>query len=376
VLTGRIFNPNWPVAHLLPLASSQRCTEVVFVSVDPVPPIPKVKTIYPPRWLVRLIGGSPARLIIFALTVLWTRPDAVGGFHMKINALLAVTLAPLVGARALYFCVGGPVEVLDGGIYGEAKTFERMETPDAVVERRLLAAADSADLILTMGTGAMKFFRQRGLKTRIEVVAGGIDPEEYCPPSSDSPRPTDVVLVGRLVQVKRIDVFLDAMRIVADEMPHVQAAILGDGKRLHDQLHEQANRLALNDNVTFVGYTPDVAGWLRRSKVFALTSDSEGLSLALMQAMLCGLPAVVTDVGDLSDLVQEGANGHLVPRRSAEALARRIVSLLRDEERLTRFSAAAREAAMRFSTGRTIELWDRLLAELDGSPAVPRCGAA
>lgn len=366
-LTGRVFNENWSVAHLLPLAASERCAEVTFVSTYPVPPMPGVKTIYPPAWLVRLIGGSPARLVVFALGVLRHRPDVVGGFHMKVNALAAVTLAPLIGARSMYFCVGGPVEVLDGGIHGEAKTFERMETPDAVVERRLVSAADSADLIVTMGTRAMDFFRQRGVTTRIRVVPGGIDPDEYSP--SSSPRPTDVVLVGRLVAVKRIDVFLDAMRIVADQIPHVRAAILGDGSRLHDKLHAQAHALGLDANVIFVGYTKDVAGWLRQSKLFVLTSDSEGLSLALMQAMMSGLPAVVSDVGDLGDLVREGVNGHLVPRRCVQGFADRIVSLLRDDLRLAQFSQAARSAAMSFSTGRTIQRWNHILAQLDASGA-------
>ena len=361
VVTGRIFTRNWATAHLRPLAASARCAEVLFVSTHPVPEIPKVRTIYPPDWLVRLIGGSPARLLVFAWIVLSQRPDVVGGFHMKINGLVAIVLAAATGARSLYFCVGGPAEVLDGGIWGEAKTFERMETPDAVVEARLLAAAGQADLIVTMGTRAMRFFRSRGVAAAIQVVPGGIDPDEFSP--GDANRPFDVLLVGRLVEVKRIDVYLDAIRIVADEMPGVRAAIIGGGSRLDAQLHEQAKRLQLETIVTFAGHTEDVAGWLRQAKLLAMTSDSEGLPLAVMQAMMAGLPAVASNVGDVADLVADGVNGYLAPRRSPRDFAKGIISLLQDEDRLARFSRAARESALKFTTARTVEQWDRILGE-------------
>lgn len=360
VVTGRTFNANWPVPHLLPMAASEFCEGVTFVSADPVTPMPKVKVVAPPPWLVRVLGASPARMITFALTVLRERPDIVAGFHMKVNALVAITLARLTGARGLYFCVGGPVEVLDGGVWGEANTFERMETPDAVVERRLVSAAASADVIVTMGTRAERFFRGRGVTSRIDVLPGGIDSRQYSP-GAPGPRPTDVVFVGRLVEVKRVDVLLDALRLVADELPGVRAAIVGGGSRMDQRLRLQAHELGLEENVTFVGHSDDVPDWLRQSKVFALTSDSEGLSLALMQAMMVGLPAVVTNVGDLGDLVQEGVNGHLVPRRCPQEVARKIVALLRDDARREQMAKAARESAMRFSIDRTIRRWDSIL---------------
>ena len=58
--------------------------------------------------------------------------------------------------------------------------------------------------------------------------------------------------------------------------------------------------------MSFVGHQEDVAAWLSKSRVFVLTSDSEGLSLSMMEAMMCGLPAVVSDVGDLGDLSKMG----------------------------------------------------------------------
>ena len=100
--------------------------------------------------------------------------------------------------------------------------------------------------------------------------------------------------------------------------------------------------------------------WLRKGRVFALTSDSEGLSLALMEAMLCGLPAVVSDVGDLPELVEHGVNGYLVAERTPEAFAGPLAELLSDAARLARFSQAARAAALRYDVRETARRWDDL----------------
>ena len=77
---------------------------------------------------------------------------------------------------------------------------------------------------------------------------------------------------------------------------------------------------------------------------------------------MCGLPAVVSDVGDLADLVEDGVNGFLVPRRSPQAFADRLVELLTDESRLTAFSKAARRSAMRYKTENTVQRWNDIFA--------------
>lgn len=77
---------------------------------------------------------------------------------------------------------------------------------------------------------------------------------------------------------------------------------------------------------------------------------------------MCGLPAVVSDVGDLADLIENGVNGYLVPRRSPELLAARIIELLTDARKLQEFSQAARSSALRYETQATIQRWDSIIA--------------
>jgi glycosyltransferase involved in cell wall biosynthesis len=221
----------------------------------------------------------------------------------------AVTLgAALVGARSMYFCVGGPWEVLDGGIHAENRAFALLGFPDPTIEEQLVRAAGLSDLIIAMGTRAASFFRSRGTKSEIHVVSGGVDVAALR--GANGSPDLDVVLTARLVPIKAIDLFLQALASVREAIPGVKAAVVGDGP-LRETLEAQARDLGLDDAVAFPGFDRNVVGWLRRARVFVLTSESEGLALALMEAMAAGLPVVVPAVGDLGDLVQEGVNGLL-----------------------------------------------------------------
>jgi len=91
-----------------------------------------------------------------------------------------------------------------------------------------------------------------------------------------------------------------------------------------------------------------------------------------MEAMMCGLPAVVSNVGDLGDLVKEGVSGYLVDEASPEAFADRIVAILSDRDKYAAFSHASRSAALRYDTGATTRLWDGILTHLDGQRVAER----
>jgi glycosyltransferase involved in cell wall biosynthesis len=234
-----------------------------------------------------------------------------------------------------------------------------METPDAVVERRLVTAIDAFDLVVTMGTGAARFFRERGVRPPVHVVAGGIDRRRF---AIHRTAPTeDLVMVGRLAPIKRVDLFLAAMACALTQLPALTAVIVGDGAERPD-LEMRARELGLEGRVRFVGHQVDVAPWLARARALVLSSDSEGLPLSVVEAMSAGLPVVVSHVGDLPDLVEDGVNGFLVRERTPEAFSERIVELLRDDALCARFSEAALRAAQRYTIEAAARKWEAILA--------------
>lgn len=358
LLTGTFYSDNWINAHIRPLAASRRTALVHVVATYPVPPGDKIRLHAPPRWLVRCGGPVVARLLMFLWLGMRLRPHLVGGFHLLFNGLVAATLARLVGARSLYFCVGGPAEVLDGGLQSENRLFEKLGTPDAVVERQLVRAARRIDLIVTMGSSGRRYFVEQGAPA-VVTVSGGLDASLYAP-AGRQPE-FDAIFVGRLAPIKRIDLFLGAIAQARRHLPAVRAVIVGDGAE-RAALEAQARALGVHDCVQFAGHQTQIASWLTRARLFVMCSDSEGLSLALMEAMLCGLPALVPAVGDLGDLVRNGENGYLVVERTPDAYAARLIELLGDEAQLRRFGAAARRLAEPYEFGACAARWDRILA--------------
>ena len=358
LLTGMFQSSSWVEHHLRPLAAAASCRTVTLVATSSIPPIAKVTVVQPPRWLVRVAGSAGARLLVFASLALRRRPHIVGGFHLLFNGLAAAIVAPLAGARSLYFCVGGPAEVLDGGINAENQLFNKLETADAAIERQLVRATAAFDIIITMGTGAAAFLRERCARGAIHVIPGGLDASAYQP--SALPPVTDVMFVGRLAPIKRPALLLESIRLAANRLPRIRVTIVGDGV-LREELEEMSQRLGLGANVEFAGRRSDVADLLPRARLFILTSESEGVALSLMEALACGVPSIAPRVGDLGDVLIDGVNGFLIDDHRPEAFAAKIVQLLTDEPARLRFAAEARRSSRAYTVAAMTDRWDEIL---------------
>lgn len=358
LVTGTFYSDNWLKTHLVPLALSRKCGSLVMVASSPVPPMQNVKAVYPPQMMRRLVGDVAARLILFCWLALRTRPQFIMGFHLLLNGMVSVLLARIVGAKAIYICGGGPREVLGGGYLTENRLFGMLGKPDPLIERWLIEVVGHFDSVIVMGSGTRRFFESRGASADYYVVPGGFDGAVFSP--GLGPRDVDLVLVGRLSGVKRVDLFLRAVGELKKRKASVSAVVVGDGPDRR-QLEALRNDLGLEANVTFAGWRNDIENFLRRARIFVLTSDSEGVSQAMIQAMLCGNAVVVSDVGDLRDLVEDGVNGRLISERTELSFSDAFAELLGSEEKWRHFGANARKNAERFSVRRVSNVWDEIL---------------
>lgn len=361
LFTGTFYSDQWLITHLRPLALSKEVAVVRMVAVTPVPEMEGVEAIYPPDWLRKSVGSVPSRLLMFCYVAIKTRPDIIAGFHILINGLFCVLLAKMLGARSLYVCGGGPREVLGGGYTTENRIFNRIEYEDRFIEKQLVAATNQFDYVITMGTSAIEYFKQKGVDSRYEIIAGGFSDKDFFPKDSGD-ETYDLVLVGRLSEVKRVDIFLNAIANYKNTHGNISAVVVGDGPD-REELEALASKLGVAGNVTFAGWQQNVGDWLRRSKIFVLTSESEGLSQALIQGCMCGLPAVVTDVGDLGDLVDDGNNGFLVKELDPAPFVSAFHSCLESDASYQAFSKAAIESSEKFKVPAVANHWDQVLAE-------------
>ena len=359
LLTGTFYSDNWIMAHVRPLAMAERCRRIRLVSTHPFKSFENVEVVIPSKWMVSVFGDVGARLLVFLWIAVTSRPHIIGGFHLLFNGLVASFIASIVRVRSIYFCVGGPAEMLEGGFQSENRLFDKIEQPDERLESDLLRAVSHCDLVITMGSGAKEFFEERGVQSEIHVVSGGIEiPDKHTLDRAE--RQYSLLFVGRLVPIKRVDIFIDMVAAMRRHDESVRAAIVGDGP-LSGELQARAKDAGVLECIEFAGYQDNVKAWLLKSKLFVLTSESEGLSLALMEAMSYGLPAIVSDVGDLSDMIDNGVNGFLVGDHSAEEFAKSASTLLSNDSVYERASLAAYNKGAQYSTACCTNRWDEIL---------------
>jgi len=179
-----------------------------------------------------------------------------------------------------------------------------------------------------------------------------------------------VGMVGNIRTPKGYPYLIRAARRVADVVPDVRFVIVGTAEEepeLLDELKRLIRTLRLEETVILAGFRDDVPTVLQQLDVFALSSVSEGLSLATIEAMGSGRPIVATACGGPSEIIENGVDGLLVPPAHPEALAEGILLLLRDRELAARLSTHGRAAARaRFGLDRFmseyVETYRRALA--------------
>jgi glycosyltransferase involved in cell wall biosynthesis len=136
-----------------------------------------------------------------------------------------------------------------------------------------------------------------------------------------------VCFVGRLVPVKRVDLFLRAAAAVVRQHPHkYQFYVVGDGP-LRASLEELARVLELQGHCTFVGFQPNCMPLLRAMRALVLTSDHEGTPMVALEALALGVPLVAHAVGGLVPLLQSPRQGLLVGSQDPDKIARAIIAV-------------------------------------------------
>ncbi len=200
----------------------------------------------------------------------------------------------------------------------------------------------------------------------IHLISCGVDTEQF---RSNGARadPPHIVCVARLKPFKNQKLLLEACALLCASGVVFRCVLVGDGPT-RDELVALRARLGLERVVELVGAArqSQVLGWWQRASVAALTSESEGMPVCLMEAAACGVPAVATAVGGVAEMIEHGVTGLLAPSRNAVAVAAALKRLLVDRDLAARMGSAARRLAVeRFSVvhqvDRLLALWAQLL---------------
>jgi glycosyltransferase involved in cell wall biosynthesis len=342
-VTGTFHNPGWYLSHVVPLTRSG-VKEVILVVDEPQAPLERVRFVCPPRLVAKVLSRAVAKALWMVVAGLRYRPDLYMGYHILPGACSALVAARLFGRPACYQMTGGPIEILGGGLHNESWLTSSLARSSPFLERLATMVVRQFDLVVVRGTKARAFCTARRPNGVVAIVTGSISARRQ--PAAATKRPFDLVFAGRLTEIKQPLQLVEITAAVKRCIPSLQAVVIGDGP-LMEAMRQRADALQVADRILFYGKCEDMEPILAGSKVFVLTSRSEGLSIALAEAMAAGAVPVVADVGELSDLVEDGANGFLVEPNELAQYVDRIVTLLSSPALWERYSSAAREAAAR-----------------------------
>lgn len=188
------------------------------------------------------------------------------------------------------------------------------------------------------------------LEQKVRVIYNGIDPSEFNGQDRTSFRQelgadADTLIIGtagRLVQIKGMEIFLQAAKEILKQTTRVTFVIIGEGE-YRAKLENLAKNLGVFPYVKFAGFRKDMSRVMNSLDVFVLCSTvPEAFPRVILEAMACAKPVIGTYLGGIPELIGEDS-GILVPSRDADSLAKAILSLMVNREKIQRMGRAGRK---------------------------------
>jgi glycosyltransferase involved in cell wall biosynthesis len=281
---------------------------------------------------------------------------------------------------------GSPAAALAGAACVHTKHGINPDPSRRMWLRRAASKMVDAYVAVTPALARVAMTNQECAPTQLHVIPNGIDTQRFSPDLAARGRiraelgiPEDawvVGTVGRLAAEKNQALLIDAIAPILDPRRHL--VIVGEGPE-REALAARASATWRSKFVHFTGARTDVESLLAAFDLFALTSESEGLPLVLLEAMAMGLPVLATAVGGVPDLVEDGTTGFLVASGDRVALTTQLIQLSSRPSAALEVAKTARNLVLeRHSTKHMTRdyenLYQRVSRRADARPAVAANG--
>ncbi len=272
-----------------------------------------------------------ARLSALAIELRRFRPHVIQSVHSYMNLY-----AGLVG------------RILNVPSLGAMRTsFRRCAQANGVWARFLIKAPTM--LVANSEAVVDELAQAQMAQDRILLLPNVIDLREYIVADTFNAWLTErreaaptAMFVGRLIPVKRLDRFVNAVSQACKVFPTMKALIVGDGpERARMEQLVEATKLPAG-RIEFLGQVDDVRAVLSNGDMLVLSSDDEGSPNVILEAMAARLPVITTPVGDASVMVQDGINGYVVPCERVDVIAERMIRLAESPSLRFRLGSAGR----------------------------------
>jgi len=219
-----------------------------------------------------------------------------------------------------------------------------------------------ADKFVFQTPDAMKCF-SKSIQERGRVIVNPLK-ENLPKPLVDVEKEKKIAVVGRLTAQKNHKLLLEAFAEFVKQYPDYQLVIYGQGE-LFAELEELILKLQIKENVTLAGFSPNVLEAIRDSRMYVLSSDYEGMSNSLMEAMAVGVAVISTDcpIGGSAMLINHYENGILVPVGDKEALLNAMFQLAQDDSLCEILAINAQKVRDEYTIDKICDEWVQFVEE-------------
>ena len=169
-----------------------------------------------------------------------------------------------------------------------------------------------------------------------------------------------IVAVGRLTIQKNHKMLINAFYNILQEFPEYILEIYGDGE-LKEELINQSKMLCIENKVFIMGNVPNIHERISDAELFVLSSNYEGLSNALLEAMMMGIPCISTNCAGSDEYINNNENGILIPIGDEQALKTAIKKMLSDDEFRTKCGNMAKRDSLKYNSEEVIKKWHNLM---------------
>ena len=180
----------------------------------------------------------------------------------------------------------------------------------------------------------------------LKIIYNGVDTGKFRSKEVQKNKTLRIICPARLIQRKGQDILIKAVSRLKQKNIIMQVDLVGDGDEKENYL-TLAEKLGVADLINFKSYVPreQMEKAYHSADIFVLPSYNEGMSNALLEAMACGLPVVVTDVGGTSELLEEGGNGYIFPTGNVENLSLILEKIAQAPNQLKKLGKKSRKKA-------------------------------
>lgn len=271
------------------------------------------------------------------------KPDVILAFLGK-NNLMAIATSRFLPVRVIASVRGEPTMEYEG---------KKMQSIAKLVFR-------FADGVVFQTTPARAFF-PKSVQKKSVILPNPLNPM-FLNHSIAKEKNDIIVAVGRLDENKNHAMLIDGFEKIAAEYPKMKLVIYGEGE-IRPKLENMVLEKGLQERVLLPGNITDIPDKLCKARIFALTSNTEGMPNTIIEAFALGIPVVATDCpcGGPAELIQNGENGILIPVGDSNALADAMRKILSDDAFAKKLGEHAFETSKLYEPARVNKAWEEFL---------------